>query len=69
MSGARFIKLTDPSGGTVWVVAQWVTKVQEARSGEYATRARAIVSMGGSSLAVVESAEEVVRLMEAMDAG
>lgn len=64
----KFLKFTDPNGGTVWIAGQWVTRVQPAVRGQHATGARAVISMGAKDQAVVQPPEEVVRLLENIDA-
>ncbi len=63
----KFVKLTDPSGNNVWIVSQWVTRVQAAVRGQHATGARAVISMGAKDQAVVETPEQIVVLLEAME--
>jgi hypothetical protein len=60
----KFIKLTDPGGGAVWIAGQWVTRVQSAVRGQHATGARTVISMGAKEQAVAESPEQVVQILE-----
>ena len=64
----KFVKFTDPSGGAVWIAGQWVTRVQLPTRGQHAVTARTIISMAAKDQAVMESVEEVIRLLEVNDA-
>ena len=64
----KFIKFTDPSGGDVWLVARWVTKVSAPTRGQFPLSARAVISMGANNQAVTQSVEEIIRLLESIDA-
>lgn len=63
----KFIKFTDPSGNSVWIAGQWVTRVQIAVRGQHATGARTVIAMGAKDQAVIESPETVVMMLEAME--
>ncbi len=62
----KFLKLTDPSGAAVWIAGQWVTKITIPTRGQFPVTAHAVISMGANNQAVVESPEQVVRLLEGM---
>lgn len=60
----KFIKFTDPAGSDVWIVSQWVTKVYYPVRGQFPQGARAVIAMGVNVQAVVQTPDEVVRLLE-----
>jgi hypothetical protein len=60
----RFIKFTEPGGGSVWIASQWVTKVQLPIRGQYPINTKTVIAIGATTQAVVQSPEEVLKLLE-----
>jgi len=61
------LKLTDPDGGPIWIVARWVTQLKLPPRGQYSEHARTLIVLGAREQAVRETPEEIVKLLKDND--